>query len=105
MPAAEIAHERHRGTLARVAARLVDHAEPYYDSALDGVAALASRFRKPASRPSGLWRAAGHRAAHAVGLARPYLERHAVHGAPGAVRFDETFDTQQGVRHGPVQMA
>jgi phytoene synthase len=120
IPAAELAHERHRGALARVAARLVDHAEPYYDSALDGIAALplrsawaiatarrvyrqigvevkrrgarawdaragtsratklrllalggvdalASRFRNPASRPSGLWRAMGHRAAHAAG--------------------------------------
>lgn len=117
---ADVAHERQRDALARVAARLVDHAEPYYDSALDGVAALplrsawaiatarrvyrqigievkrrgarawdaragtsratklrllalggvdalASRFRKPGSRPTGLWRAADHRAAHAVG--------------------------------------
>lgn len=120
IPIADVAHERHRQALARVAALLVDHAEPYYDSALDGVAALplrsawaiatarrvyrqigievkrrgahawdtragtsratklrllalggvdalASRFRKPASRPAGLWRVAHHRAAHAAG--------------------------------------
>jgi phytoene synthase len=120
-----VAHERHREALARVAARLVDHAEPYYDSALDGIAALplrsawaiatarrvyrqigievrrrgarawdtragtsratklrllalggvdalASRFRKPKSRPAALWRrpaahAGDRRAAHATG--------------------------------------
>lgn len=120
IPITEVAHEAHREALARVAARLVDHAEPYYDSAMDGVAALplrsawaiatarrvyrqigievkrrgarawdtragtsratklrllalggvdalASRFRKPGARPNGLWRAADHRAAHAVG--------------------------------------
>jgi phytoene synthase len=120
LPVADLAHERHRDALARVAARLVDHAEPYYDSALDGVAALplrsawaiatarrvyrqigievkrrgarawdtragtsratklrllalggvdalASRFRKPAFRPAGLWRASDRRAAHAAG--------------------------------------
>ena len=120
IPVADVAHERHRDALARVAARLVDHAEPYYDSAMDGIAALplrsawaiatarrvyrqigievkrrgarawdtragtsratklrllalggidalASRFRKPGVRPNGLWRAAGHRAAHAAG--------------------------------------
>jgi phytoene synthase len=117
--AADVAHERHREALARVATRLVDHAEPYYDSALAGIAALplrsawaiatarrvyrqigievkrrgprawdtragtsratklrllalggfdalASRFRKPASRPAGLWHAARHRAMHAA---------------------------------------
>ncbi|KQY18643.1 MULTISPECIES: 15-cis-phytoene synthase CrtB [Massilia] len=120
IPTADVAHERHRAALARVAARLVDHAEPYYDSAMDGVAALplrsawaiatarrvyreigievkrrgarawdtragtsratklrllalggvdalASRFRKPGARPTGLWHAARHRATHAVG--------------------------------------
>lgn len=120
IPAADVAHDRHRAALARVAARLVDHAEPYYDSAMDGVAALplrsawaiatarrvyreigievkrrgarawdtragtsratklrllalggvdalASRFRKPGARPTGLWHAARHRATHAVG--------------------------------------
>ncbi|WP_371765913.1 15-cis-phytoene synthase CrtB [Massilia sp.] len=120
IPIADVAHDRHRAALARVAARLVDHAEPYYDSAMDGVAALplrsawaiatarrvyreigievkrrgarawdtragtsratklrllalggvdalASRFRKPGARPTGLWHAARHRATHAVG--------------------------------------
>jgi phytoene synthase len=35
--------------------------------ALGGVDALASRFRKPGARPTGLWHAARHRATHAVG--------------------------------------
>ncbi len=39
----EIAHPRHRAALARVAARLVDYAEPYYDSAAEGIAALPPR--------------------------------------------------------------
>ncbi|TQK02859.1 15-cis-phytoene synthase CrtB [Herbaspirillum sp. SJZ107] len=43
IPRDEIALERHRAALARLAARLVDHAEPYYDSALDGIAALPLR--------------------------------------------------------------
>ncbi|WP_338770309.1 15-cis-phytoene synthase CrtB [Massilia sp. METH4] len=43
IPAGEIAMPRHRAALARVAARLVEHAEPYYDSAADGIAALPLR--------------------------------------------------------------
>jgi len=43
IPRDEIALEQHRPALARLAARLVDHAEPYYDSALDGIAALPLR--------------------------------------------------------------
>jgi phytoene synthase len=43
IPPDEIGLPRHRAALARVAARLVDHAEPYYDSALDGIAALPLR--------------------------------------------------------------
>ena len=43
IPPEEIALERHRAALARVAARLVEHAEPYYASALDGIAALPMR--------------------------------------------------------------
>jgi phytoene synthase len=43
IPADEIALPRHRAALAVLAARLVDHAEPYYDSALDGIAALPLR--------------------------------------------------------------
>jgi len=39
----EIALPRHRAALAGVAARLVDHAEPYYDSAAAGIAALPLR--------------------------------------------------------------
>jgi len=38
-----VADDAHRAALARVAARLVDEAEPYYDSALDGIAALPLR--------------------------------------------------------------
>jgi phytoene synthase len=43
IPPDEVAHPRHRAALAKVAARLVDHAEPYYDSALDGIADLPLR--------------------------------------------------------------
>jgi phytoene synthase len=43
IPRDEIALPRHREALARVAARLVDHAEPYYDSALAGIAQLPVR--------------------------------------------------------------
>ena len=43
IPLDEVGLPRHRAALARVAARLVDHAEPYYDSALDGIAALPLR--------------------------------------------------------------
>jgi phytoene synthase len=43
IPLDEVAHPRHRAALAKVAARLVDHAEPYYDSALDGIADLPLR--------------------------------------------------------------
>ncbi len=39
----EVAHPRHRTALARVAARLIDHAEPYYDSAAAGIADLPPR--------------------------------------------------------------
>lgn len=39
----EIGLPRHRAALARVAARLVDYAEPYYDSAMTGIAALPLR--------------------------------------------------------------
>lgn len=43
IPLDEIALPQHRAALARVAARLVDHAEPYYDSSLDGIRALPLR--------------------------------------------------------------
>jgi phytoene synthase len=43
IPQEELALPRHRVALAKVAARLVDRAEPYYDSALGGVAALPLR--------------------------------------------------------------
>ena len=43
IPADEVADPRHRAALAGVAARLVDYAEPYYDSALEGVACLPLR--------------------------------------------------------------
>lgn len=43
IPVDELAEPRHRAALAKVAARLVDHAEPYYDSARGGIAALPLR--------------------------------------------------------------
>ena len=43
IPPDEIALPRHRAALAGIAARLVDHAEPYYDSAYAGLAALPLR--------------------------------------------------------------
>jgi phytoene synthase len=43
IPRREIAEPRHRAALAQVAARLVEHAEPYYDSAAAGIAALPLR--------------------------------------------------------------
>jgi phytoene synthase len=43
IPVDEVALPRHRTALATVAARLVDHAEPYYDSALVGIAGLPLR--------------------------------------------------------------
>jgi phytoene synthase len=43
IPRDEIALPRHREALAKLAARLVDHAEPYYDSALAGIADLPLR--------------------------------------------------------------
>jgi phytoene synthase len=43
IPLDEVALPRHRAALATVAARLVDHAEPYYDSALAGIGGLPLR--------------------------------------------------------------
>ena len=43
IPLHEVGLARHRVPLARVAARLVDHAEPYYDSAALGIGALPLR--------------------------------------------------------------
>ena len=43
IPRAELAEPRHRAALAGLAARLVDAAEPYYDSAREGVKALPLR--------------------------------------------------------------
>ncbi|MFC5511569.1 15-cis-phytoene synthase CrtB [Massilia jejuensis] len=43
IPPHELALARHRAALARVAARLVDHAEPYYDSSMAGLQALPLR--------------------------------------------------------------
>ncbi len=43
IPLDAVADPRHRAALAKVAARLVDEAEPYYDSALEGIAALPLR--------------------------------------------------------------
>ncbi|MFP5393861.1 MAG: 15-cis-phytoene synthase CrtB [Gammaproteobacteria bacterium] len=43
IPPAEVAEPRHRSALAGVAARLVDYAEPYYDSAAQGIIDLPLR--------------------------------------------------------------
>jgi phytoene synthase len=43
IPLDEIAQPQHRAALARVAARLVDHAEPYYDSRSTALRALPLR--------------------------------------------------------------
>lgn len=43
IPPHQVALPEHRAALARVAARLVDHAEPYYDSATQGIIALPLR--------------------------------------------------------------
>jgi len=43
IPPAEVALPRHREALARLAARLVDYAEPYYDSAGVGIRSLPLR--------------------------------------------------------------
>ncbi|KQQ47531.1 phytoene synthase [Duganella sp. Leaf126] len=43
IPPAELALPQHRAALAGVAARLVDYAEPYYDSANEGIVALPLR--------------------------------------------------------------
>ncbi|WP_229425665.1 phytoene/squalene synthase family protein [Massilia sp. Se16.2.3] len=43
IPPADLALPRYRVALSRVAARLVDHAEPYYDSAAAGIPALPLR--------------------------------------------------------------
>lgn len=43
IPLDEVGLRRHRVPLARVAARLVDHAEPYYESAAAGIKALPLR--------------------------------------------------------------
>jgi phytoene synthase len=43
IPPGEVADPRHRAALAGLAARLVDYAEPYYDSAQLGIAALPLR--------------------------------------------------------------
>jgi phytoene synthase len=43
IPPDEVALPRHRAALAKVAARLVDYAEPYYESALEGIAGLPLR--------------------------------------------------------------
>ncbi len=43
IPPRDLALPKHRAALARVAARLVDYAEPYYASATQGIAALPPR--------------------------------------------------------------
>jgi len=65
----DIADPRHRAALARVAARLVDHAEPYYQSASAGIAALPLRSAWAIATARNVYRAIGievkRRGAHA----------------------------------------
>ena len=55
----DIADPRHRAALARVAARLVDHAEPYYQSASAGIAALPLRSAWAIATARNVYRAIG----------------------------------------------
>ncbi|MES2739738.1 MAG: 15-cis-phytoene synthase CrtB [Pseudomonadota bacterium] len=59
IPPAEVALPRHRLALAGVAARLVDHAEPYYVSAADGIIALPLRSAWAIATAHGVYRQIG----------------------------------------------
>ncbi|HEX8604326.1 MAG TPA: 15-cis-phytoene synthase CrtB [Pseudoduganella sp.] len=65
----DVAHPRHRAALARVAARLVDHAEPYYASAGAGIADLPPRSAWAIATARNVYRQIGievrHRGQHA----------------------------------------
>jgi phytoene synthase len=55
-----IADPRHRPALARLAARLVADAEPYYESALTGIAALPARAAWAIATARLVYRSIGH---------------------------------------------
>lgn len=58
---AGLADPRHRQALARVARKLVDAAEPYYDSALDGLPALPLRSAWSIATARSVYRAIGRK--------------------------------------------
>lgn len=55
----DLLHPRHRGAVAQVAARLVDLAEPYYASALEGLPALSWRSGWAVATAHGVYREIG----------------------------------------------
>ncbi|NNM72699.1 phytoene/squalene synthase family protein [Enterovirga aerilata] len=59
IPPGEVAEPRHRAALAKVAARLIDLAEPYYASARIGVAALPPRSAWAIATAHGVYRQIG----------------------------------------------
>ncbi|MGQ4879330.1 15-cis-phytoene synthase CrtB [Billgrantia sp. LNSP4103-1] len=69
IPEDEVAAAEHRPALARLAARLVDAAEPYYDSAQGGLPALTLRSAWAIATAHGVYREIGikvkNRGAHA----------------------------------------
>lgn len=58
---ARLADPRHRAALARVAQRLVQAAEPYYDSAMGGLAALPMRSAWSIATARSVYRAIGRK--------------------------------------------
>ena len=89
VPVDEVAQPRHREALAAVVARLLDAAEPYYDSALVGVRALPPRSAWAVATARGVYRQIGLQVraagAHAwdgrVSTSRAQKLRHAGAGA------------------------
>nr|WP_298374762.1 15-cis-phytoene synthase CrtB [uncultured Halomonas sp.] len=59
IPPNEIADPRHRGALANLAARLIDLAEPYYQSARGGFGALPTRSAWAIATAHGVYREIG----------------------------------------------
>ena len=59
IPREEIADAHHRPALARVAARLIEHAEPYYGSAAAGIPALPLRSAWAIATARGVYRQIG----------------------------------------------
>lgn len=59
VPPAEVGELRHRAAVARVAHRLVDAAEPYYQSAAEGVAQLPLRSAWAVAAARGIYRDIG----------------------------------------------